>query len=68
MGVRLSTRTSASRADENRFPVFFQNPFIFCPSMQFRKLGFVNFFHFTIAVVIRVYTIAETLVIIMNKL
>lgn len=36
--------------------------------MQFRKLGFVNFFHFTIAVVIRVYTIAETLVIIMNKL
>lgn len=36
--------------------------------MQFRKFGFVNFFHITIAIVTRVYTIAETLVIIMNKL
>lgn len=36
--------------------------------MQFRKFGFTIFFHITIAVVTRVYTIAETLVIIMNKL
>ena len=36
--------------------------------MQFRKFGFVNFFHITIAVVTRVYTIAESLVIILNEL